>query len=117
MFRFIFAVALLRAPLLAYAETCIAFTMEQGMATVAGARQPRNPHVTVTHLGTSRSITVRINDRGSLVRGRCIDLSFGAARALGMACMATDRPVPRSVHMSVSRRMNEINSSISSEAY
>jgi rare lipoprotein A len=31
-----------------------------------------------------RSVVVRVNDRGPFVRGRCIDLSHGAARALGM---------------------------------
>lgn len=32
----------------------------------------------------SRSVVVRINDRGPFVRGRCIDLSKGAAARLGM---------------------------------
>ncbi|MBV9529775.1 MAG: hypothetical protein JO283_01560 [Bradyrhizobium sp.] len=31
-----------------------------------------------------RSVTVRINDRGPFVKGRCIDLSNGAARVLGI---------------------------------
>jgi rare lipoprotein A len=35
----------------------------------------------VTHGG--RSVVVRVNDRGPHIRGRCIDLSYGAARALG----------------------------------
>jgi len=35
------------------------------------------------HYG-SRSIQCRVNDRGPFVRGRVIDLSVGAARALGM---------------------------------
>lgn len=40
--------------------------------------------VRVTDLRTGRSIRCRINDRGPYVRGRIIDLSRGAARALGM---------------------------------
>lgn len=32
----------------------------------------------------NRSVKVRINDRGPFVRGRGLDLSHGAARALGM---------------------------------
>jgi rare lipoprotein A (peptidoglycan hydrolase) len=32
----------------------------------------------------SRSVVVRINDRGPFIRGRTLDLSAGAARALGM---------------------------------
>ena len=38
--------------------------------------------VTVTYRG--KSIRCRINDRGPFVRGRVIDVSIGAARALGM---------------------------------
>lgn len=37
--------------------------------------------VRVTYKG--RSVTVRINDRGPFVRGRSLDLSKGAARAIG----------------------------------
>ena len=38
--------------------------------------------VTVSYQG--RSIHCRVNDRGPFVRGRVIDLSLSAARALGM---------------------------------
>jgi len=38
--------------------------------------------VTVTYRG--RSIRCRINDRGPFIRGRVIDMSIGAARALGI---------------------------------
>jgi rare lipoprotein A len=38
--------------------------------------------VTVTHGG--HSIQCRVNDRGPFVRGRVIDVSMSAARALGM---------------------------------
>jgi rare lipoprotein A len=38
--------------------------------------------LTVTHGG--RSIQCRVNDRGPFVRGRIVDLSITAARALGM---------------------------------
>ena len=31
-----------------------------------------------------RSVVVRINDRGPFVRGRVLDLSTGAARAIGL---------------------------------
>jgi rare lipoprotein A len=37
--------------------------------------------VRVTHKG--RSVTVRINDRGPFIKGRSLDLSKGAARAIG----------------------------------
>ena len=40
--------------------------------------------VEVTHLRTGRRITVRVNDRGPFIPGRIIDLSYRAARELGM---------------------------------
>lgn len=38
----------------------------------------------MTNLKNGRSVVVRINDRGPYVRGRIIDLSYAAARLLGM---------------------------------
>ncbi|MGE3876212.1 MAG: septal ring lytic transglycosylase RlpA family protein [Parvibaculaceae bacterium] len=40
--------------------------------------------VRVTNLRNGRSVIVRINDRGPFVGGRIIDLSYGAARAVGL---------------------------------
>jgi rare lipoprotein A len=40
--------------------------------------------VKVVEPETDRSVVVRINDRGPYVRGRVLDLSRGAARALGV---------------------------------
>jgi rare lipoprotein A len=40
--------------------------------------------VRVTNARNGRSVVVTINDRGPFVRGRIIDLSRGAARAIGM---------------------------------
>ena len=45
-------------------------------------------HVIVTNRANGRSVSVRINDRGPFVRGRCIDLSQSAARAIGMGGLA-----------------------------
>jgi rare lipoprotein A len=47
--------------------------------------------VRVTNLQNGRSVTVRINDRGPFVKGRCIDLSYGAAKAIGMSGVAKVR--------------------------
>ncbi|AHB09568.1 rare lipoprotein A [Zymomonas mobilis] len=41
-------------------------------------------YVEVTNLETGRRLVVRVNDRGPFVQGRIIDLSRGAARALGI---------------------------------
>lgn len=52
--------------------------------TAAHRTLPHGTRVIVTNLENGRSVTVRINDRGPFARGRIIDLSYGAARAIGM---------------------------------
>jgi rare lipoprotein A len=52
--------------------------------TAAHRTLPLGTRVLVHNLENDRTILVRINDRGPYVRGRDIDLSYGAARALGM---------------------------------
>jgi rare lipoprotein A len=52
--------------------------------TAAHRTLPLNSYVRVTMLATGRSVVVRINDRGPFIRGRSIDLSTGAAEAVGM---------------------------------
>jgi rare lipoprotein A len=47
--------------------------------------------VRVTNSHNGRSVIVRINDRGPFVKGRAIDLSSGAARAIGMGSTADVR--------------------------
>jgi peptidoglycan lytic transglycosylase len=51
--------------------------------TAAHQQLPFNTLVKVTNLSNGRSATVRINDRGPFLKGRILDLSYGAARALG----------------------------------
>jgi rare lipoprotein A len=45
---------------------------------------PLGTRVRVTNLLNGRSVLVTINDRGPVLRRREIDLSYAAARALGM---------------------------------
>lgn len=52
--------------------------------TAAHKTLPFGTRVTVTNLNNGRSVVVRITDRGPFVRGRCIDLSHAAAKAIGM---------------------------------
>jgi len=52
--------------------------------TAAHRSLPFGTKVRVTQVKTGRSVVVRINDRGPFVRGRIIDLSLGAARAIGL---------------------------------
>jgi rare lipoprotein A len=51
--------------------------------TAAHPKLPLGPFVKVTNLSNGRAVVVRINDRGPVVEGRIIDVSYNAARALG----------------------------------
>jgi rare lipoprotein A len=55
----------------------------EGM-TAAHRHLPFGTRVRVTNTHNGRSVVVRINDRGPFIRGRVLDLSYGAARILGM---------------------------------
>jgi rare lipoprotein A len=67
---------------------------ESGKRTASGARfnpmgmtaahrtLPFGTKLKVTHAG--RSVLVTVNDRGPFIRGRVLDLSKGAAQAIGM---------------------------------
>lgn len=52
--------------------------------TAAHKQAPLGIHAIVTHVRTGRQVRVRITDRGPFVKNRLIDLSYGAARQLGM---------------------------------
>ncbi len=52
--------------------------------TCAHRTLPFGTLLKVKVLSTGREIIVRVNDRGPFVRGRIIDLSWGAARDLGI---------------------------------
>jgi rare lipoprotein A len=97
--RLIFAIALLCLAGSAQAETCTASHYGVGdgyggRRTASGERM--NPQaMTAAHrslpfgtrvhvTGPRGSVVVRINDRGPFVKGRCIDLSTAAARAIGI---------------------------------
>jgi rare lipoprotein A len=50
--------------------------------TAAHPTLPLGSYVRVTNLRNGRAVVVRVNDRGPIVPGRIIDLSYGAAQAL-----------------------------------
>ena len=54
----------------------------QNAMTAAHRSLPFGTRLRVTH--GSRSVVVTINDRGPFIRGRVLDLSTGAARAIGL---------------------------------
>jgi rare lipoprotein A len=53
--------------------------------TAAHRTLPFGTMVRVTNSSNGRSVVVRINDRGPFVKGRIIDLTPGAAHAIGIA--------------------------------
>jgi rare lipoprotein A len=68
--------------------------MRSGEFTAAHRTLPFGTRVTVFNRSNGRSVVVRINDRGPFVRGRVIDLSPAAARAIGVGGLS---PVSLSV--------------------
>ncbi|HZQ22569.1 MAG TPA: septal ring lytic transglycosylase RlpA family protein [Terriglobales bacterium] len=50
--------------------------------TAAHPTLPLGTYVKVTNLSNRRSVIVRINDRGPVIDGRIIDVSYNAAKAL-----------------------------------
>jgi rare lipoprotein A len=63
-------------------------SMKSGGLTAAHPSLPFGTKVRVTNHHTGRSVVVRINDQGPFVRGRIIDLSPAAARAIGVGGIA-----------------------------
>jgi rare lipoprotein A len=51
--------------------------------TCAHRSLPFGTHVRVTNLSNRRSVVLVVNDRGPYVAGRIVDVSTGAANALG----------------------------------
>lgn len=78
----------------AAAQTGVASWYQMGHTTASGERYrpdgltcahrtlPFNTRIRVTYRG--RSVVCRVNDRGPFIRGRVLDLSRGAARAVGL---------------------------------
>ncbi|GAC1340158.1 MAG: hypothetical protein NVSMB20_16390 [Bradyrhizobium sp.] len=57
--------------------------------TAAHRSLPFGTKLRVTHGG--RSVVVTVNDRGPFIRGRVLDLSTGAARAVGLTSAGVGR--------------------------
>jgi rare lipoprotein A len=56
---------------------------DRTLLTCAHPTLPIGSLVKVTNLTNHRSIMVRVNDRGPIIPGRIVDLSYAAAHALG----------------------------------
>ena len=59
--------------------------------TAAHKTLPLGTYVRVYNLENNRQVEVRINDRGPFVRGRIIDLSYSAAKEIGIVGPGTAR--------------------------
>jgi len=60
-------------------------TYDMNKKTAAHKTLPLGTYVKVINLENNESTIVRINDRGPFVKGRIIDLSYGAAKEIDMA--------------------------------
>jgi peptidoglycan lytic transglycosylase len=69
-------------------DTASGEPLNESALTAAHRTLPINTVVAVTNDRTGRKTLVRINDRGPFVHGRIIDLTPGAARALGVDGLA-----------------------------
>jgi rare lipoprotein A (peptidoglycan hydrolase) len=59
--------------------------------TAAHPDLPLGTMVKVTNLHNDKAVIVRVNDRGPLIPGRIIDLSYGAAKELGFSQKGVQR--------------------------
>lgn len=66
------------------ARTANGEAFNPGAMTAAHPSLPFGTRVRVTNVETGSSVVVRINDRGPFRNGRIIDLSYGAARVMGL---------------------------------
>src|SRR5271169_6500158 len=72
-------------------QTASGQRFNQEAMTAAHRTLPFGTKLKVTH--GDRSVVVTINDRGPFVRGRVLDLSTGAARAIGLTSAGVGRVV------------------------
>ena len=82
-------------------RTASGHTFDETKMTAAHRTLPLGSKVKVTNLNNGKFIEVEINDRGPYTKGRIIDLSHAAAKALGIRDEGTARvsiePVDNSV--------------------
>ena len=72
-------------------------TYDMYAMTAAHPTLPIPSYARVTRVGTSRSVVVRINDRGPFHPGRIIDLSYVAAAKLGLIGPGSGRVVVQAI--------------------
>lgn len=65
--------------------------LRAGAFTAAHRTAPFGSRIRVRNLSNGREVVVRINDRGPWIKGRIIDLSFAAAKTIGLTQTGTAR--------------------------
>jgi rare lipoprotein A len=65
-------------------KTASGETFDQWKLTCAHRDLAFGTRLRVTNLENNKTVVVRVNDRGPWVRGRIIDLSYAAAKKIGM---------------------------------
>lgn len=70
-------------------KTASGETFDMNALTAAHPSLPLNCYVKVTNKANGKSVVVRINDRGPFHGNRVLDLSYGAAKAIGITQSGT----------------------------
>ncbi len=76
--------------------------------TAASLTIPLGTYVRVTNLHNGKAVVVRVNDRGPVVPGRIIDLSYGAASALQFTSRGLQRVRLDIVHANPSNHQKAV---------
>lgn len=72
-------------------KTASGDTFDMNELTAAHRSLPLNCYIRVTNKDNGKSVVVKVNDRGPFHGNRVLDLSYGAAKQLGMAGSGTGR--------------------------
>ena len=65
-------------------ETAYGEIYDRNKLTAAHKMHPLGTRLRVTRLDTKKSVIVRVNDRGPYLKGRIVEMSYAAAKQLGM---------------------------------
>ncbi|MFW2160984.1 septal ring lytic transglycosylase RlpA family protein [Acinetobacter beijerinckii] len=70
-------------------KTASGETFDMNAMTAAHRSLPLNCYIRVTNKDNGKSVVVKVNDRGPFHGNRVLDLSYGAAKQLGMSSSGT----------------------------
>jgi rare lipoprotein A len=89
-------------------ETASGEPFDMQALTAAHPTLPLGSFVRVTNLRNGRAVVVRINDRGPVVEGRIIDVSYNTARVLGFEGRGLQRVRLDLVHPATMARLQSV---------